>query len=79
MRLALRASGSACHQVFRHLALSFGANVLAMLLSLPIVLALIVVLIASLRWTPKCWRSATTAPTISDMPAQPAAPGTFPC
>jgi hypothetical protein len=43
MRLALRAVGSACRQVFSHLTLSFGANVLAMLLSLPIVLALIVV------------------------------------
>ena len=43
MRVGLRAVGSSCHQVFSHLALSFGANVLAMLLSLPIVLVLIVV------------------------------------
>ena len=43
MRVGIRAVGSSCHQVFSHLALSFGANVLAMLLSLPIVLALIVV------------------------------------
>jgi hypothetical protein len=43
MRLAFRAVGSAAHQVFSHLTLSFGANVLAMLLSVPIVLALIVV------------------------------------
>src|SRR5437763_5941610 len=43
MRLGLRAVGSACYQVFSHLAVSFGGNLLAMLLSLPIVLALIVV------------------------------------
>jgi hypothetical protein len=43
MRLGFRAVGSACRQVFSHLTLSFGANVLAMLLSLPIVIALIVV------------------------------------
>ena len=43
MRSGLRALGSACRQVFSHLTLSFGANVLAMLLSLPVVLALIVV------------------------------------
>ena len=43
MRLGLRAVGSACYQVFSHLTLSFGGNVLAMLLSLPIVLVLIVV------------------------------------
>jgi hypothetical protein len=42
MRVGLRAVGSSCYQVFSHLALSFGGNVLAMLLSLPIVLALIV-------------------------------------
>lgn len=39
----MRAVGSACRQVFSHLTLSFGGNVLAMLLSLPIVLVLIVV------------------------------------
>ena len=43
MRLGLRAVGSACAQVFSHLALLFGGNVLAMLLSLPIVLVSIVV------------------------------------
>ena len=43
MRLGLRAVGSACRQVFSHLALSFGGNMLAMLVSLPIVLVLIVV------------------------------------
>jgi hypothetical protein len=43
MRLGLRAVGSACYQVFSHLAASFSGNLLAMLLSLPIVLALIVV------------------------------------
>ena len=42
MRLGLRAVGSACSQVFSHLALSFGGNLLAMLLSLPIVLVLFV-------------------------------------
>ena len=42
MRLGLRAVGSACYQVFSHLTMSFGGNVLAMLLSLPIVLVLIV-------------------------------------
>ena len=43
MRLGIRAVGSSCYQVFSHLALSFGGNVLAMLLSLPIVLVSIVV------------------------------------
>jgi hypothetical protein len=43
MRLGVRAFGSSCHQVFSHLTLSFGGNLLAMLLSLPIVLASIVV------------------------------------
>lgn len=43
MRLGLRAVGSACRQVFSRLALSFGANLVAMLFSLPIVLVLIVV------------------------------------
>jgi hypothetical protein len=43
MRLGFRAVGSACYQIFSHLALSFGGNLLAMLFSLPIVLALIVV------------------------------------
>jgi hypothetical protein len=43
MRFGIRAVGSSCHQVFSHLALLFGGNVLAMLLSLPIVLVLIVV------------------------------------
>jgi hypothetical protein len=43
MRLGLRAVGSACYQVFSHLAVSFGGNLVAMLLSLPIVLVLIVV------------------------------------
>lgn len=42
MRFGLRAAGSACRQVFSHLTLSFGGNLLAMLLSLPVVLALIV-------------------------------------
>jgi hypothetical protein len=42
MRLGFRAVGSSCYQVFSHLALSFGGNVLAMLLSLPIVLVSIV-------------------------------------
>lgn len=42
MKLGLRAVGSACRQVFSHLTVSFGGNVLAMLFSLPIVLALIV-------------------------------------
>jgi hypothetical protein len=42
MRFGLRAVGSACQQVFSHLTLSFGTNVLAMVLSLPIVLGLIV-------------------------------------
>jgi len=41
MRLGFRAVGSSCYQVFSHLALSFGGNVLAMLLSLPIVLVTI--------------------------------------
>jgi len=36
--LGIRAVGSSCYQVFSHLALSFGGNVLAILLSLPIVL-----------------------------------------
>src|SRR5437868_6150115 len=43
MRVGLRAVGSACYQVFSHFAVSFGGNLLAMLLSLPIVLVLIVV------------------------------------
>ncbi len=42
MRLGLRAVGSACYQVYSHFAASFGGNVLAMLLSLPIVVVLIV-------------------------------------
>jgi hypothetical protein len=42
MRFGIRAVGSSCYQVFSHLALSFGGNVLAMLLSLPIVLVSIV-------------------------------------
>lgn len=43
MRLGLRVVGSSCRQVFSHLALSFGGNVLAMLLSLPIVAVSILV------------------------------------
>ena len=43
MRLGLRAVGSACYQVFSRLAVSFGGNLLAMLLSLPIVLAVVIV------------------------------------
>ncbi|MGE5531998.1 MAG: hypothetical protein ACM3VW_07795 [Bacteroidota bacterium] len=43
MRFAIRAVGSSCHQVFSHLGLSFVGNVLAMVLSLPIILALVVV------------------------------------
>ena len=43
MRLGLRAVGSACYQVFSHFTVSFAGNLLAMLLSLPIVLVLIVV------------------------------------
>lgn len=43
MGFGLRAVGSACRQVFTHLTLSFGANLLAMLFSLPIVLVLLVV------------------------------------
>jgi hypothetical protein len=43
MRLGFRAVGSSCYQVFSHLAQSFGGNLLAMLLSLPIVLVSIVV------------------------------------
>jgi hypothetical protein len=42
MRFGIRAVGSSCSQVFSHLAVSFGGNVLAMLLSLPIVLVSIV-------------------------------------
>ena len=42
MRVGIRAVGSSCYQVFSHLTLSFGGNVLAMLLSLPIVLVSIV-------------------------------------
>jgi hypothetical protein len=42
MRLGFRAVGSSCAQVFSHLALSFGGNVLAMVLSLPIVLMSVV-------------------------------------
>ena len=54
MRLGVRAVGSSCYQVFSHLTLSFGGNLLAMLLSLPIVLALIVVafFVHSLRVVP---------------------------
>lgn len=43
MRLAFRAVGASCSQVFSHLAQSFGGNLLAMLLSLPIVLVSILV------------------------------------
>ena len=43
MRLGLQAVGSACYQVFSHFGLSFGGNLLAMVLSLPIILAVIVV------------------------------------
>lgn len=43
MRLGARAVGSSCYQVFSHLTLSFGGNLVAMLLSLPIVLVTIVV------------------------------------
>ena len=43
MRLGFRAVGSACYQVFSHLGVSFGGNLLAMLFSLPIILAVIVV------------------------------------
>jgi len=43
MRLGLRAVGSAFRQVFSHFAASFAGNLLAMLLSLPIVLVLITV------------------------------------
>jgi hypothetical protein len=43
MRRGLRAVGSASSQVFSHLTLSFGSNLLAMLFSLPIVLAVVVV------------------------------------
>src|SRR5690348_1261478 len=43
MRLGFRALGSACYQVFSHVAQSVGGNLLAMLLSLPIVLVSIVV------------------------------------
>jgi hypothetical protein len=43
MRLGFRAVGSSCRQVFSHLAQSFGGNLLAMLLSLPIVLVSIIV------------------------------------
>lgn len=46
MRLGLRAVGSSCARVFSHLAVSFGGNLLAMLLSLPVVLAVIVVAFA---------------------------------
>jgi hypothetical protein len=42
MRLGFRAVGSSCYQVFSHLAQSCGGNLLAMLLSLPIVLVSIV-------------------------------------
>ncbi len=42
MRLGFRAVGASCSQVFSHLAQSFGGNLLAMLLSLPIVLVSIV-------------------------------------
>jgi len=43
MRLGFRAVGSACYQVFTHFAVSLGGNLLAVLLSLPIVLVLVVV------------------------------------
>jgi len=43
MRLGFRAVGSACHQIFTHFTVSVGGNLLAMLLSLPIVLVLVVV------------------------------------
>jgi hypothetical protein len=43
MRLGFQAVGSSCCQVFSHLGLSFGCNLLAMLLSLPIVLGSIAV------------------------------------
>ena len=43
MRFGIRAVGSSCRQVFSHLALSFGGNVFAMVLSLPIVLVSIAV------------------------------------
>lgn len=46
MRLGFRAVGSACRQVFSHLTLSFGCNVVAMLFSLPIVLAVVVLAFA---------------------------------
>jgi hypothetical protein len=42
MRFGVRAVGSSCYQVFSHLGLSFGGNVFAMLLSLPIVLVSII-------------------------------------
>src|SRR6476660_8906922 len=42
MRLGFRAVRSSCYQVFSHVALSFGGNVVAILLSLPIVLVSIV-------------------------------------
>jgi hypothetical protein len=56
MRFGIRAVGSSCYQVFSHLALSFGGNVLAMLLSLPIVLVSIVAAYAvhSLSLVPLC-------------------------
>jgi hypothetical protein len=46
MRVGIRAVGSSCAQVFSHLALSFGGNLLAMLLSLPIVVASILAAVA---------------------------------
>jgi hypothetical protein len=54
MRHGFRAVGSACYQVFSHLTLSFGGNLLAMLLSLPIVAAVIVLafLVHSLSLVP---------------------------
>ena len=56
MRLGFRAVGSSCYQVFSHLAQSFGANLLAMLLSLPIVLVSIVLafFVHSLSVVPLC-------------------------
>jgi hypothetical protein len=42
MRVGIRVVGSSCRQVFSHPGLSFGGNILAMLLSLPIVLVSIV-------------------------------------
>ena len=56
MRFGIRAVGSSCYQVFSHLALSFGGNLLAMLFSLPIVLVSIVAafVVHSLSLVPLC-------------------------